>query len=82
VGPDLPPGLVVEKVFGTDWVFMKAFSYNASVHESLHDLMNLMIFINCTCMFTSANYQLIRSNCTDSNVHGNEKSVPSTPVEK
>jgi hypothetical protein len=22
-------------------------------------------------MFTSANYQLIRSNCTDSNVHGN-----------
>jgi hypothetical protein len=24
-------------------------------------------------MFTSANYQLIRSNCTDSNVHGNEK---------
>jgi hypothetical protein len=37
--------------------------------------------INCTCMFTSANYQLIRSNCTDSNVHGNEKSVPSTRVE-
>jgi hypothetical protein len=24
-------------------------------------------------MFTSANYQLIRSNCTDSNVHGNKK---------
>jgi hypothetical protein len=32
-------------------------------------------------MFTSANYQLIRSNCTDSNVHGNEKSVPLTPGE-
>ena len=48
-------------------------TFNPTYH-----LLNLMIFNNCTCMFTSANYQLIRSNSTDSNVHGNEKSVPST----
>jgi hypothetical protein len=28
VGPDLPPGLVVEKVFGTDYKMAKHFSIN------------------------------------------------------
>ena len=65
--------------FPLNWSLTRLDTFTPTYHN---DLLNLMIFINCTCMFTSANYQLIRSNCTDSNVHGNEKSVPSTPVEK
>jgi hypothetical protein len=60
--------------FPLNWSLTRLGTFNPTYHN---DLLNLMIFINCTCMFTSANYQLIRSNCTDSNIHGNKKSVPS-----